>query len=835
MGKSLFWINSCHKRYTPPVNQLAIAPTNYHLTDDTANTHNLTGVPAGALLVVLTGNQNSTQNATVTSSPSLTWTKRSDATTPNSEIWTAVFTAGGSIDVTSDWGVATQSSSVFVVTGQEDTLEGASASANSQNLPSVAITTTRANSIIFVNSTNWNSVDGARTYIGTGTEQYAGLDVNSNFYHYTYTALTAQLYTVGMTAPNDVDGGYGTSVLEIRGSGLTIADTTPPTAPVLSSPTHGTTTVNLSWTASTDNVSVSGYEVYQDGVIIATTSSLSYNATGLTASTLYDFLVRAKDPAGNGTNSNTVSVTTNAGGGGGGQDDYVDFSFTAYGDVDYIRYMAGNYRWQEKSGSQIVAGAPTPGVDYRRWTWTDLEQVTQNNYVWTEFDAFVNNAINNGRTWAFGIMTSFPYGDGVFNAMENYSGTDERTDTFFSNRDSAYPEYLHDLMQAETDTDWIDASGNWCMNANSTNYLGRLRALHAAIWTHIQATSHVASGGPHDGETINYADALEFIDVRGMGSWGELHSGANVPGWPQEASTWYPANTFPTAATWEEIIDLHTEEFPDVPLMIIFNILDGERFVNTQIPNSAGVYALNASNNWGPLGLRNDHIGEYQSYNDSIMKDNTNVYDAGTDPDTLMNEIIQERWKTAPLMGEPPGPGYHDTGGCGFDLCDFVNEQVNYHYSFVGNGNFENDNPSALSEAMWLEEWSKMGYIIGFTGGYMDLNVNDLSIKLDWTNTGNAPTYNNWDVTFELRTGGGSVVWSAVSQFNPFRVLLPDEPDTEILDIYDRPGIADGTYGLFIICKDPIGNYRQPLFLHITTTRESDGSYKLCDVIFATV
>jgi len=90
------------------------------------------------------------------------------------------------------------------------------------------------------------------------------------------------------------------------------ADTTAPTVPT-SLAASGTTqtATNLSWTASTDNVAVTGYEVYQDGVLRTTVTTTSYAVTGLTAATAYTFSVKAKDAAGNSSaSSNSVNVTT---------------------------------------------------------------------------------------------------------------------------------------------------------------------------------------------------------------------------------------------------------------------------------------------------------------------------------------------------------------------------------------------------------------------------------------------------------------------------------------------------------------------------------------------
>ncbi|HSM62547.1 MAG TPA: GEVED domain-containing protein, partial [Gillisia sp.] len=89
-------------------------------------------------------------------------------------------------------------------------------------------------------------------------------------------------------------------------------DTTAPSAPssLTASGTTQTTT-SLSWNASSDNVGVTGYNVYQGGVLKATVTGTSYAVSGLSASTSYSFYIKAKDLAENiSTSSNTVNVTT---------------------------------------------------------------------------------------------------------------------------------------------------------------------------------------------------------------------------------------------------------------------------------------------------------------------------------------------------------------------------------------------------------------------------------------------------------------------------------------------------------------------------------------------
>lgn len=89
-------------------------------------------------------------------------------------------------------------------------------------------------------------------------------------------------------------------------------DQTAPTAPSnLQATAKTATSVSLSWTASTDNVGVTGYTVsYGSNSIQSTTTIATIN--GLSPSTSYIFTVTAKDVAGNVSPGTSISVTTEA-------------------------------------------------------------------------------------------------------------------------------------------------------------------------------------------------------------------------------------------------------------------------------------------------------------------------------------------------------------------------------------------------------------------------------------------------------------------------------------------------------------------------------------------
>ncbi|RXR20774.1 T9SS type A sorting domain-containing protein [Flavobacterium amnicola] len=151
----------------------------------------------------------------------------------------------------------------------------------------------------------------------TGYDVYQGATLKATVTttSYAVTGLTASTaYTFSVKA-KDAAGNVSASSNVVNVTTLApVADTTAPTAPT-SLTASGTTSAstNLSWTASTDNVGVTGYDVYQGATLKATVTTTSYAVTGLTASTAYTFSVRAKDAAGNvSATSNTVNVTTSA-------------------------------------------------------------------------------------------------------------------------------------------------------------------------------------------------------------------------------------------------------------------------------------------------------------------------------------------------------------------------------------------------------------------------------------------------------------------------------------------------------------------------------------------
>jgi chitodextrinase len=122
--------------------------------------------------------------------------------------------------------------------------------------------------------------------VGSTTYQSIGLNPNTT---YTYNVVafdgagneSAQSDPATATTPEELDPTIPTTPLNLTA--------------VAVSPTQ----VNLSWTASTDDVRVVGYHVYRNGVLVATVTGTSYSDGDLRPGTSYAYTVDAYDKDGN--------------------------------------------------------------------------------------------------------------------------------------------------------------------------------------------------------------------------------------------------------------------------------------------------------------------------------------------------------------------------------------------------------------------------------------------------------------------------------------------------------------------------------------------------------
>jgi hypothetical protein len=102
---------------------------------------------------------------------------------------------------------------------------------------------------------------------------------------------------------------YVHAEMALAGGGAPPADTTAPNVPTGLTATPAAGQVDLSWTASTDNVGVTGYTVFRDGVELTAIPGTSYTDTAVTAGQSYSYTVQAVDAAANKSAQSSPPVT----------------------------------------------------------------------------------------------------------------------------------------------------------------------------------------------------------------------------------------------------------------------------------------------------------------------------------------------------------------------------------------------------------------------------------------------------------------------------------------------------------------------------------------------
>lgn len=476
----------------------------------------------------------------------------------------------------------------------------------------------------------------------------------------------------------------------------------------------------------------------------------------------------------------------------------ISFLPIPYEDDDLVAPGRGAEQWHDQNSVRIPNDSTTAKRPdkYYRFSWKDIEK-ENGIYDWAALDREINDAIANRQKFGFGIMTAYPGGSSELKADDA---------TLF------YPLYLHAQMQSEEVKDWVSPLAKmWVPNWNSEYYLSGLERLNEAINNHLDT-------GSFNG--IKYKNIINYIDIRGYGSWGEWHNHEIV-----EKMAEYPPGTKASAKSLIRIIDSYVKKFTNYQLVIMFNAFDGDRLQNTLTPVEVGYHALTAKNNKGLIGWRRDNWGALDNYIGQYTDRNKIEYNGMRFDTAIMN-----RYKYAPVNGEPI-PGGSFTNGC--DYGDMENQVKRYHACSFGNGNFP-DYSQPCMQANIRAASKAAGYRLILEGGDISSLINpgdSISIMLQWKNIGVAPTYEDWDVFFELKDTTQKIVWSGKSQFSP-KLFIPETTGTAITDRFKLPAsIMPGNYVMNLIVKDPIG-YRSPLPLAIKG-RNDDGSYTIQNIIIS--
>jgi chitodextrinase len=196
------------------------------------------------------------------------------------------------------------------------------------------------------------------------------------------------------------------------GGGINPGDATPPSIPQnLSAEVISSSRIDLSWSASTDDAGVAGYEVYRNGIqSLGSTAGTSYPAIGLTASTHYCFSVMAYDDAGNRSGMSDEICRTTAAASSDTQAPTVPTGLTAnatsssqislswnastdnVGVTGYMIYRNGSYLKEVTTGTSTIDSGLAPS--------------TQNCYQVSAIDAAGNESTRSTETCAIAPATS---------------------------------------------------------------------------------------------------------------------------------------------------------------------------------------------------------------------------------------------------------------------------------------------------------------------------------------------------------------------------------------------------------------------------------------------
>ncbi|MES2409945.1 MAG: fibronectin type III domain-containing protein [Bacteroidota bacterium] len=257
------------------------------------------------------------QNGVFTDSGETVWSNAASTTTPVSGSITIPATAAlgnTRMRVSMKYNGVPTSCEAFSYGQVEDYTVNIQAAAADTTGPTAPTSLTASGTTQTTTNLSWTaSTDNVGV---TGYDVYQGAAVigsTTTATTFGVTALTASTAYAFTVKAKDAAGNVSSDSNTANVTTLTPADTTAPSAPTNLSASNTTqTTTDLSWTASTDNVAVTGYDVYKDGALLGSTSTATtYAVTGLTASTAYAFTVKAKDAAGNiSAVSNTANVTT---------------------------------------------------------------------------------------------------------------------------------------------------------------------------------------------------------------------------------------------------------------------------------------------------------------------------------------------------------------------------------------------------------------------------------------------------------------------------------------------------------------------------------------------
>ncbi|HMQ49081.1 MAG TPA: T9SS type A sorting domain-containing protein [Saprospiraceae bacterium] len=203
-------------------------------------------------------------------------------------------------------------------------------------------------------------------------------------------------------------------------------DTQAPSNPTNLTATNITPTgATLNWTASTDNVGVTLYNIFIDGNLVGTSATTSFAVTGLTPSTMYLAEVNAQDAAGNTSGNASTNFMTTMGGGGLGEIAayYFETGFDGWtdGGANCVRRRSTFAAYEGQYGILLRNGTSTSNAS------SPILNLSGNTQVTVELHSYASG-MENGESF----FVEFFNGSSYQQIAQYTTGTDFSNGSFFS-------------------------------------------------------------------------------------------------------------------------------------------------------------------------------------------------------------------------------------------------------------------------------------------------------------------------------------------------------------------------------------------------------------------